>query len=595
MKRFLLFLFHHLFGRALSALSSKTAPAKDLWRGFIYRHFLAKVEYLILGGVLFLVLIIGLVGIFRFYTSSFDEQKVRLIEIVRTQARLMEEVARFDLVYSHDYPQGATKATLSQIIGAFRSYRGVGKSGEFILVRRVGEQVEYILRRSQETLETPPNQSIKEAPPPVQKALQGQSGTMVMISDGKEVLTAFEPVAVLNLGFVASIDVDEIRRPFLVTGFFGLAMTLMVILLGTIIFLRISQRVNKEIAARETRFRLVTESVKEAIIACNSQGEVEFWNKGAEKIFGFSKQEIRGQPVTLLLPKKMHPQFYRFFNVLQKKNRIATLLSDKKELLAMRRNQEVFPCKISLSTVKLNEREVYLGVLRDITERKKSQQWIEHLKDRVESEERKRLAIRLHDGLGQDLLALQLGLKMIILRVQQNQPLDESVLHSMSREVAEMIYLIRDMIEVLQPTFLERMGLVDAIRWWGGKLCGRSGLAFEIVHEGEDFQKLEPRVIYYCFRSVQEALTNTVKHASASKISVRVRCKESLLKLIILDDGQGADFKTLSSEKEKKSGVGLSIIQERTHRIGGKVKIDTAPGCGVQIQIVVPYDNVNLS
>ena len=86
---------------------------------------------------------IGIAAIAILYDTLFEEERAHLVETAQSQARLMEAVARFDLVHSLDYPEGAIAATIAQIRDAHEKYLGFGETGEFTLARRAGEHIDF--------------------------------------------------------------------------------------------------------------------------------------------------------------------------------------------------------------------------------------------------------------------------------------------------------------------------------------------------------------------------------------------------------------------------------------------------------------------
>ncbi len=86
---------------------------------------------------------IGIAAITILYDTLFEEERAHLVETAQSQARLMEAVARFDLVHSLDYPEGAIAATIAQIRDAHEKYLGFGETGEFTLARRAGEHIDF--------------------------------------------------------------------------------------------------------------------------------------------------------------------------------------------------------------------------------------------------------------------------------------------------------------------------------------------------------------------------------------------------------------------------------------------------------------------
>ena len=160
---------------------------------------------------------IGIAAITVLYDTAFEEERARLVETAQSQARLMEAVARFDLVYSSDYPDGPLAATTAQIRDAHEQYLGFGRTGEFTLARREGDNIIFVLRHRHSQLDQPePVPFDSNLAEPMRRALSGRSGTMIGLDyRGETVLAAYEPVAVLELGIVAKIDLAEVHAPFL--------------------------------------------------------------------------------------------------------------------------------------------------------------------------------------------------------------------------------------------------------------------------------------------------------------------------------------------------------------------------------------------
>ena len=189
-----------------------------------------------------IVLSVETITIGTLYKVAISEEKSRLVEIVKSQARLIEAVARFDKNYSGNYPFGPRQATISQIKDARTHYRGFGKTGEFVLSTRENDQIVFLLSHRLDEFKKPVpvpwNSKLAE---PMRLALSGKSGTIIDFDyRGKKVLAAYEPLPELNLSIVAKIDMAEVRAPFLrATLMSGFSMILLVSL-GVSLFSKIS-------------------------------------------------------------------------------------------------------------------------------------------------------------------------------------------------------------------------------------------------------------------------------------------------------------------------------------------------------------------
>lgn len=190
----------------------------------------------------FIVLTVELITIGLLYRTALNEERSRLEETAKSQARLIEAIARFNQKFSRDFQDGAYEATLKQITDAHSNYEGFGETGEFTLSKKEENKIVFLLRHRHSDRQNPKpvplNSNLAE---PMRLALSGKSGTVIDLDyRGVKVLAAHEPVAVLDLGIVAKIDLAEIKAPFvrtgLISGFFGIFM----IILGAALFLRIT-------------------------------------------------------------------------------------------------------------------------------------------------------------------------------------------------------------------------------------------------------------------------------------------------------------------------------------------------------------------
>lgn len=186
-------------------------------------------------------LFIEMVAIGILYQTAFNEERARLEETAKSQARLIEAMARFDFKYSRDYPEGPEEATLSKIVDAHNQYKGFGKTGEFTLSKKDDDNIIFLVSHRhglQNPIPTPFDSELAE---PMRRALSGRSGTVVALDyRGVKVLAAYEPVAELDLGIVAKIDLDEIRTPFIRAAITSFVIGILIIAIGASFFIKVT-------------------------------------------------------------------------------------------------------------------------------------------------------------------------------------------------------------------------------------------------------------------------------------------------------------------------------------------------------------------
>jgi hypothetical protein len=189
-----------------------------------------------------IVLIAESVTIDILYHTAIDQGELLLVEKAKSQARLIEAIARSDKTHSEAYPFGARQATLRKIQDAHSHYRGYGETGEFTLSKKENDQIVFLLSHRHYDLNQPKpvpwNSKLAE---PMRQALSGKSGTIIGLDyRGETVLAAYEPVGELNLGIVAKIDLAEVREPFIKAGLLSGSIAIICIVLGAGLFFKIT-------------------------------------------------------------------------------------------------------------------------------------------------------------------------------------------------------------------------------------------------------------------------------------------------------------------------------------------------------------------
>jgi PAS domain S-box-containing protein len=208
------------------------------------------------------------ITIYVLYGTAFEQQRERLVEAAQSQARLIEAIARFDTARAKTnpefYPGGPVVATLSQIIDAHGHYKGFGETGEFTLARRAGDNIFFLLRHRHFDLDQPKSVPLdSELAEPMRRALSGLSGTVVGLDyRGETVLAAHEPVAELGSGIVAKIDLVEIRTPFIRAGLMAICAALLVVFVGAVIFLRVSNPIVRRLEERTAELMMANEHLE---------------------------------------------------------------------------------------------------------------------------------------------------------------------------------------------------------------------------------------------------------------------------------------------------------------------------------------------
>lgn len=201
--------------------------------------------------------------------------------------------------------------------------------------------------------------------------------------------------------------------------------------------------------------------------------------------------------------------------------------------------------------------------------------------------ERKRIARELHDGTGQMLTGLGLGLRGLSNTVEKNPTMAATRLSSLEEMAVNAIGELRNLINDLRPPQLDDMGLAAALRFMANTFNEReSKLTVEFETYG-DPPALSPEVETSLFRIAQEGLTNVIKHANASHVCVTLRCHQNRVCLIVCDDGVGFNSDTVLNSTSPRGAWGLMGMQERANLISADLNITAEPGKGTLLTVCV--------
>jgi two-component system sensor histidine kinase UhpB len=231
------------------------------------------------------------------------------------------------------------------------------------------------------------------------------------------------------------------------------------------------------------------------------------------------------------------------------------------------------------------------GMTQDITERKRAAKELEKANHQlrllsrrlfeVQEEERRHLARELHDEIGQALTAAKINLQSV---TGNGGSANFTRLQETTAILDHLLGQVRQISLDLRPSMLDDLGLVPALRSLLDQQGRRASVAVRLSAENIP-EKLDPEIQTTCFRIAQEAITNALRHAGATRIDVDLQCDNGKFRLLIRDNGTGFD---VESAQAQTVGLGLIGIQERAALLGGRAKIISSPNKGTTIEISLP-------
>jgi PAS domain S-box-containing protein len=231
-------------------------------------------------------------------------------------------------------------------------------------------------------------------------------------------------------------------------------------------------------------------------------------------------------------------------------------------------------------------------VNEDVTERVRAEEALHDSADRlqhlsrrllaVQEEERRHLSRELHDEFGQLLATITLHLQAA---KSAAGPAAQPSLNESIALLQRAGTQVRSLALELRPVLLETAGLDATLRWLAEQHEQRTGILTEVVgHVAE----VSGEIAIACFRVVQEALTNVVRHADARHVWIELSQTDGLLTLLIRDDGVGFDVPRTLEQAAGTGNLGLVGMRERVELLGGELAIESRPGKGSRIRVSFP-------
>jgi signal transduction histidine kinase len=203
---------------------------------------------------------------------------------------------------------------------------------------------------------------------------------------------------------------------------------------------------------------------------------------------------------------------------------------------------------------------------------------------RAEESERERFSSILHDSIANGVLVLQQNIKALITATPRDEM--KQMLHSQSVYCGEMLAEIRNLSHDLHPHILSRLGLKEAMLTTMERAFDLRGIEW-MADIQDPKHKLENDHQIALYRSFQECINNILKHAEASEVAVRLYYTELELVLEVKDDGDGFD-----TTETGKMGLGLKNLAERLKLYGSSLKVESTPGQGTFILILMPLNAI---
>lgn len=328
-------------------------------------------------------------------------------------------------------------------------------------------------------------------------------------------------------------------------------------------------------------YRAVFEASPDGVLVVGEEGTVRHVNPAAEELFGYTRAEMVGEPVEMLVPEQHRTGHVRHRERYHEHPRQRPM-GIGLELRGLRKDGSEVPVEISLSPLTAGDEELVIATVRDVTQRNR-------LRDfgagalRASEEERQRIARELHDDTAQYIATLLVRLRLV------EQAGADGEWRERLADVREHLYecaeSVRRIARGLRPPELEDAGLPAAVRSHMRAVSDETGLDIE-VEVGALVSELDAERKLVLYRILQEAVSNVVRHAGADRIDVDLREEAGTVELVVRDDGRG--FDPARTARVEGGGLGLLGMHERAVSVGGHFSVESEEGKGTRVRATIP-------
>ncbi|MDD5264554.1 MAG: PAS domain S-box protein [Candidatus Bipolaricaulis sp.] len=353
--------------------------------------------------------------------------------------------------------------------------------------------------------------------------------------------------------------------------------------------LDVRRKTEKALRESELKYRQVVENAGEAIFIAQD-GYVRLANAATARLLECPAEEIASRP----FPEFIHPEDRAMIAERHKRRLAGEEFPSGYEFRFVTGQGTVRWGRLNATRVEWQGQPATLNVVSDITERKQTEEALRDSAQRLrtlaarlaeaQEVERRRISRELHDQVGQTLTALGMRLDRLSGDLREESGAGRAALDAASALLDESIRSVRTVMTNLRPSILDDYGISAALSSYQSWFQCPDSLVVTV-----DAPITEPRlpsdVATALFRIAQEALTNVVKHAQASAVTVRLREQDGVVRLEIEDDGVG-----LAADPAGAGDPhwGLEIMRERAEAVGGRLTINSSSSRGTSVIVEVP-------
>jgi PAS domain S-box-containing protein len=336
----------------------------------------------------------------------------------------------------------------------------------------------------------------------------------------------------------------------------------------------------------EQIYAAIFENTVDSIVIIGLDGNILDWNRGSEILYGYTKSEALKMNILDLSPAPYKEHMKIILDEIIAGQKIRTV-----ETKRITKDKRILDIGLTLTELKRNRKLYAVATIgRDFTRYLQMEAALKDLPRQLilaREDERRKIAQDIHDDLGQSLIAIKMLFPTDISGFTEID--NKRLLEQIRTRIGDIIDKTRDLSHNLYPPNLKYMGLPLAIAKMVESISHDKKIKIKLIHRNMSRVNIESIGIII-YRMVQEALTNVIKHADATEISVKMVYKQGRLSVEIVDNGKGFN----SNHSKKSDGIGLALMREGVKIINGTLFVDSRPGEGTTVRAVIPaLENVS--
>ena len=338
------------------------------------------------------------------------------------------------------------------------------------------------------------------------------------------------------------------------------------------------RRVEEALRDREARLAAVVDTAVDAIITIDERGTIDSVNPATERLFGYSRDELVGRNVSMLMPDPYRSEHDAYLTRYLSTGE-ARIIGIGREVVGLRKDGTAFPLDLSVSEFRVAGRRMFTGIVHDISNRRRLEREIME----ASANEQRRVGHELHDGLCQQLTGVAFSAEILARRLSTEAPGAVPQVRKLADEVDQAITQARTLARGLNPVEIHADSLPSALDDLAKKVSATFQISCRFRQES-DAPVRDNTVATHLYRIAQEAISNAIRHGKAKKVEVSLQYGRAGLSMFITDDGVGLSPKSSRpGSRGIPEGMGMQTMAYRAKMINAILEVRPGVRRGVVV------------